>query len=243
MSNIVKVPFNGDELWATEVDGTIWVPVKRVCEALGLTANAQATKLKSQPWATTTIIVAVAEDGRKRELFCVHIETLPMWLATVDAARVRPEAQTKLVTFQCEAAKALFKHFLRVHETTAAQLRLQEILLLDKRPYAVKWEQRLYSELGRIYRRPYSGGRIPKWMASVTSKIYRIMYGKDASAALKDMNPTPHFGSAHHQHIHEKLLDTDLAAVYTVADGSRDIADFWSRMDWRFNRKPFQLGF
>ncbi len=241
MSNIVKVPVHGEELWATEAEGAIWIPVARVCDMLGLKFPAQHQKLRTAPWATVTIIVMVAEDGKNREVFCVHVDSLPMWLATINPGKVATALRPKLVSYQRECARVLRDHFLKRHVASAAELRLKEILLLEKRAYEVKWQQRLYFELGRLYRLPYSGGRLPKWMASVTRKIYGMMYGIEAVAALKDMNPDPRFGSAHHQHINEKLLDADLGAVFTIANMSRDSDDFWSRMDWHFNRKSFQL--
>ena len=68
--------------------------VKRVGEALGVTEQGQGVKLKGKPWATTTMIVAVAEDGKSRETFCLSLDSLPMWLATIEPARVKPAADS-----------------------------------------------------------------------------------------------------------------------------------------------------
>jgi hypothetical protein len=46
---------------------------------------------------------AVAEDGRNRKLFCVDLATVPMWLAGLQASRVRAEVRNKLVRYQREA--------------------------------------------------------------------------------------------------------------------------------------------
>ncbi len=106
---LAKVPFHGDTLEATG-DGE-WAVVKRLCENLGVAPQSQSAKLKKKAWATTTMIVAVAEDGKSREVFCVHRDSLAMWLATIEPSKVRPEIREKLLAYQKEAADVLAAHF------------------------------------------------------------------------------------------------------------------------------------
>jgi hypothetical protein len=51
-------------------------------------------------------------SGRKQEMFCLALRTVPMWLATLTASRVRPEAQEKLIRYQCEAVDVLARAFM-----------------------------------------------------------------------------------------------------------------------------------
>jgi hypothetical protein len=51
-------------------------------------------------------------SGREQRMFCVHLDTVPMWLVTIEAGRVRPEGREKLVRYQKEAARALAEHFM-----------------------------------------------------------------------------------------------------------------------------------
>lgn len=105
----------GDELAAANVDGTVWVSVRRMCEVLGLEESGQRQKLSDPsrtPWATTGVMPGVGADGRNREVFCLDLDSVPMWLATIDTSRVRPDAKAKVVLFQREAAKVLRDHFL-----------------------------------------------------------------------------------------------------------------------------------
>lgn len=108
---VVEVPFFAESVQAVKDGEAVWVVVKRVCEALEIAEQRQSEKLKGKPWATTTLMVAVAEDGKNREVFCLDLESLPMWLATIDANRVKPEARFKLVTYQRECARVLRDHF------------------------------------------------------------------------------------------------------------------------------------
>jgi hypothetical protein len=107
------VRFDGDDLQVVvESREDAWLVLRPACEVLGLDANGQAQRLKAAPWATTCVTHAVAEDGRNRTLFCVHLDTVPMWLATIETGRVRPESREKLIRYQKEAAKVLAEHFL-----------------------------------------------------------------------------------------------------------------------------------
>jgi hypothetical protein len=108
------VPFVGGDLEAVrDIDGAVWVVARRVCEAIGLSADAQRRRLQAQPWARTTMTVVRDSAGREQEAFMVHLDTLPMWLATVDAGRVDADVAARLVRFQLEARDALARHFAR----------------------------------------------------------------------------------------------------------------------------------
>jgi hypothetical protein len=111
MNRIVEVPFYAELVQAVREGETVWVIVKRVCEALGIADQSQAAKLKEKAWATTTLIVAVAEDGKNREVFCLDLDSLPMWLATIEPSRVKEEARFKLAAYQRECARVLRDHF------------------------------------------------------------------------------------------------------------------------------------
>ena len=109
--SIVHVPFRGDTIDAVQDEQGVWVGVRRVCDSFGLSSNGQIEKLKNKPWATGKIIVSVAEDGKTRELYCLHLDALPMWLGNIDTGRVKPEVRDKLIAYQKEAARVLRDHF------------------------------------------------------------------------------------------------------------------------------------
>lgn len=114
MPEVTTVRFDGDNLQTVREGERVWVVVKRVCEALGVDPNGQQQRLRDGDrcaWATTCMTHAVLEDGRNYEMFCVDLDTLPMWLATIDVGRVRPEAREKLIAYQRECARVLRDHF------------------------------------------------------------------------------------------------------------------------------------
>lgn len=109
--SIVEVPFFAESVQAVKDGEAVWVVVKRVCEALDIDHDSQRQKLASKAWAVTVLITATGPDGKNYESFCVSLDSLPMWLATIDANRVKPEARFKLVAYQKECARVLRDHF------------------------------------------------------------------------------------------------------------------------------------
>lgn len=108
---MVPIGFHGDTLEAVRSGSSVMVSVRRVCEALGLAPNGQIEKLKECRWATSKMILSVANDGKIREVFCVDLESLPMWLAGITLSKVSPEIHPKLLAYQTECKKVLAAHF------------------------------------------------------------------------------------------------------------------------------------
>src|SRR5690606_12423802 len=110
---LVHVPFRGDTLDATSApDGRVWVSIRRVCEALGMAPQVQLRKLQDKPWAVVTMMVMTGPDGKLYETSCLDLDSLPMWLATIDTRRVKGAAREKLVVYQKECARVLRAYFL-----------------------------------------------------------------------------------------------------------------------------------
>lgn len=94
-------------------DGGVWVVVRRVCEALGLDVVTQRQRLLTAGWASGKAIMVQVEDalGRPRETLVIALDALPMWLASIDVARVSEPARPRLARFQVEARDVLARHF------------------------------------------------------------------------------------------------------------------------------------
>ncbi len=111
MNAIVKVPFEGDEIECVKDERGVWVSIARGCERLKIDHRSQLKKLKTKAWATVALITTVAEDGKERELSMLHIDGVPMWLATIDPSRVAPDVRSDLERYQTRCAKVLRDHF------------------------------------------------------------------------------------------------------------------------------------
>ena len=111
MSSIEVVKFHGDELQVVRDGEKPWVVMRRVCESLDLDFASQWAKLKNKAWACIGMIPIHDASGREQELFCLHLDSLPMWLATIEPSRVKPAAREKLIAYQKECARVLADHF------------------------------------------------------------------------------------------------------------------------------------
>lgn len=112
MSALIPVSVPGAApIMAIQQDGTEWASPRHICDALGIAWQAQHRKLSTKKWATVTMMMTVAADGKNRETAMVDRRTLTMWLATIDAGRVAPEHREALEAYQSEAADALDAYF------------------------------------------------------------------------------------------------------------------------------------
>lgn len=112
-SNSIQVfNFQGDNLEVVRQGDDLFVSLRAVCSALGLDHAGQGVKLAKREWATVAMIATVGADGRDREMTGVHLDTLPLWLATISPSRVAASVRPKLIAYQKEAARVLADHFL-----------------------------------------------------------------------------------------------------------------------------------
>lgn len=107
------IPFYGDELIAVQhSDGTIYVLFARLCENLGLARRSQVLRVQRHAvLAKGLIALQVRTDGGPQEVQCLRLDLLPLWLSGVQASRVKPEIQPKLVRYQEDAATVLWQAF------------------------------------------------------------------------------------------------------------------------------------
>lgn len=106
------VPFHGNTIEAVMEEGRPWASIRSICSGLGLHLQAQHEKLRAKPWAVIRLIRTTAADGKSYETLCIDLDSLPMWLATIEPSRVKPAARDALVAYQKEAARVLRDHFL-----------------------------------------------------------------------------------------------------------------------------------
>lgn len=106
------IDIHGAVIEAIQQDGRLWVVIRAVCEALGIDNKTQQRKLATKPWAVVVMMTTTARDEKSYKTACIDLDSLPMWLATIEPSRVRAELRDRLVMFQREAARVLRDHFL-----------------------------------------------------------------------------------------------------------------------------------
>lgn len=89
------------------------VPIKPICEALGIAMEPQRIKINEDDIlaSTATLSMVVAADGKAREMVCLPLEYAFGWLFTINHKNVKPGAQEAVKKYKIECYHALYKHF------------------------------------------------------------------------------------------------------------------------------------
>ena len=133
---VVEVPFHGRTIPAVLDGDTVRVPISPVCKMLGLSNKPQLEKLKTLHWATVTMIVTVGADGKNREMATIDLDSVMMWLATIDVcqqkkafflsrtpvfnSQLNERVRHKMATFNpCVLRRFAQKFFFRFEKTAA----------------------------------------------------------------------------------------------------------------------------
>ena len=89
------------------------VPIKPICEALGIDDRSQRQKIQSHPILASTGVLStlVASDGKAREMYCIPFEFVFGWLFTINPANVKEKSRESLIKYQQECYHVLYEYF------------------------------------------------------------------------------------------------------------------------------------
>lgn len=89
------------------------VPIRPICEALGIDYPSQFTKLKSDDFLRSTVVLSttVGADEKGRDMVCIPLEFVFGWLFTINPKNVNPEAREAVAKYRIECYRALYRHF------------------------------------------------------------------------------------------------------------------------------------
>ena len=107
----ISVPFHSGSIPCVldPASATPYVMLEPVCEALGLDFETHHKRLRQQPWA---VVERKTVTDRIAEVVVIDRITFAMWLATLQASRMRQaESRANVERFQREAARAVEHHF------------------------------------------------------------------------------------------------------------------------------------
>lgn len=84
-----------------------------ICEAIGLDWQGQHARLMRHPVLASTVSMTktVAEDGKLRDMASLPLNMLNGWLFGMDASRVKPEVQERLLGYQRECFDVLASYW------------------------------------------------------------------------------------------------------------------------------------
>lgn len=139
MSNQIISTINGAEIVTVDRDGEIFVPIKPVCDAIGIDAKAQRAKLQEDEFFASTgaIITSVAADEKERDMYCIRLRDVYGWLATINPGKVAPEAREAVTRYRRECYDVLYDHFAGAAKRQQEQNRAEQDLL-DRKATALE---------------------------------------------------------------------------------------------------------
>jgi len=105
----------GDEVLAVRAeDGAIYLPLRPVCESLGLSYRPQRRRIQRDPALEEGMREIRLETGGGRQATpCLRLSVVPYWLSTVEVSRVRPDLQDKLLVYKRWVIDKVFEAFQR----------------------------------------------------------------------------------------------------------------------------------
>lgn len=106
------VTFHNDTLFIIDQDGEPFVPVRPICENMGLDWSSQRAKLKAmEKRLTVAMITTVAADGKQREMVCIHLRKFFAWVNTISPDKVAPHVKETIELYQKECDEVLWNYW------------------------------------------------------------------------------------------------------------------------------------
>jgi hypothetical protein len=89
------------------------VPIRPICDALGIQFAAQLNKLKSDDFFTSVISLrdTTGADGKRYEMASLPLKYALLWLGSINPKNVAPEAKDSVMRYKESCADALYSHF------------------------------------------------------------------------------------------------------------------------------------
>lgn len=111
----------------------IFVPVRPICNALGVDFSTQRKRIMSDPILGSVVgeKPTTANDGKNYMMVCLPFEFVFGWLFTINPDKVKPEAAEAVIRYKRECYHALFAHFVKRFRH-AQECNEQEIALLSQ---------------------------------------------------------------------------------------------------------------
>lgn len=182
------VEFYGSELVAMrDHQGTIWVPLRRLCEAIGVAFNTQQRKIQDDPVMGESLISmpVVLADGRTFEMECLALKYVRAWLFGINANRVKADIRERLLAYQREVIEVIDRAFTPTHAESGVDDAMIRAMRDNALQQAQLWEMVL-SERQRLRRTEQAVEEIDEQMGLFGKMLYR--HDDTLRHVLQDLN-------------------------------------------------------
>lgn len=133
MEKQVIATINGNEIYAVEQDGEVLVPIKPICQALGIDDKRQREKIQEDVILSSVggLKPSTGADGKTYEMFVLPLKYVYGWLFTINPKNVSADAKEAVARYRRECYEVLYEHF-TVSMTRTIETNNAEIALLKE---------------------------------------------------------------------------------------------------------------
>jgi hypothetical protein len=111
-STLALVEFHGDTLLAFQTPDGVFVAVNPICRSLGISARSQQRRIENDLiLAEGRAVMALPPSLTGQETVCLRLDLISGWLLGIDARRVHPDVRDKVLAYQRECYRVLYRHF------------------------------------------------------------------------------------------------------------------------------------
>ncbi|MCP4419739.1 MAG: hypothetical protein GY805_24270 [Chloroflexi bacterium] len=129
-----SVLFRDDKITAVIVNGRVYVPLRSICNNLGVAWPAQRKRILRDAVLSeemTPVIVTITGTGQKVETQCLPLEYLNGWLFGINASRVADAVRPSLIAYQKECYTVLYEATQDGRLTTDSDADIEALLQQD----------------------------------------------------------------------------------------------------------------
>lgn len=108
----------------------VFIPIKPICEVLGIDHSVQYQVIKSHPILASTMVenTTVAADGKDRKMLTLPLKYFFGWLFCIDARKVSPDAYEQVIKYQEQVYNIIYDKFF----LEPVQQKRKLIMILEK---------------------------------------------------------------------------------------------------------------
>jgi hypothetical protein len=193
------VDFHGHVLQIVDRDGRPYVPLRQICQNLGLDWNGQHQRIKrDQVLSEGVCVIHAPSGGGDQDMICLPLEYLNGWLFGIDENRVIPEIKDALITYKREAYGALYGYFIKgmavdrkrlETDEQAREAALQELRKLrasDKALYKKVTDAIAFTSVDYQDAKILTSWRVQSLFARIQDTFHQAVSGKTAAQLVID---------------------------------------------------------
>ncbi len=98
---MTTINFLSDTVIAIEKDNIIYVPMKRICDNLGIAWNSQLIKIKDDLILSKGMMeIIIPTEGGSQSTLCLPLKYMYGWLMKLNPSKIAPHVSDKLIQYQ-----------------------------------------------------------------------------------------------------------------------------------------------